>query len=101
MRTIMAIRTGFAGDIGRGMVNEPAHKCRRVMAIAAVGSGCSGYMIRDLASGIQSIVTGFTCDWVPRQYAVIEYPPHVVTGGVMTKIASNSNVTRVRMRVRR
>ena len=95
----MTIRAIFTGNSGSGMVNKPTHKSRRVMAIATVRRGCSGYMIRNLTSGTQSIMTGFTRDGVSRQHTMIEYSAHVESGGVMAEITGLRNVTCIRMRV--
>ena len=36
MRTIMAVRAILARDSGRGVVDKPAHECRRVVTVATV-----------------------------------------------------------------
>ena len=98
-RIVVARGASLARDRGRGMVNEPAHEGRRVMAAAAVGR--RGYMTGNLARGIQSIVTGATRDGVPCQYAVIEHTAHVVAGGVVADVTRLSDVPRRGVRIRR
>ena len=83
------------------MVDKPADECRRVVAVAAVGSWSNGYVTGDHARGAQSIVTGLTRDWVPRQYPVIEHAAHVERGGVMATVTGLSDVAGIGVRVRR
>lgn len=60
MRTVMAIRAldTAAGHRGTGVVDKPAHKGGRVMAITTVRRGGRADMTRNLTYGIQSIMTG-------------------------------------------
>ena len=101
MRAVMAVRALLAGDIRRGMVDEPAHECRSVVAVAAIGGWTDRYVTRNHACCAQSIVTGLTRDGVPRQYPVIEHTAHVERGGVMAAVARLSNVSRIGVRIRR
>ena len=57
-------------------------------------------MPSDLTGGTQAIVTRLTRDGMPRQYAVIEHPAHVVGGGVVADVTRLSDVTRQRVRMR-
>lgn len=97
----MAVRALLARDSGRGMVNKATHKCRRVVAVAAVGRWGNGYMTSDHAGGTQSIVTGLTRDGVPRQCPVIERTTQVESGGGVAAVTGLSNVARIGVRIRR
>ncbi len=98
---VMAGRATHARDSGRGMVHEPADERRRVVTIAAVGSWSRGYVALDLARGVQSIMAGTAHYRMPRQYAVIEHPAHVVTRGGVADIARLSDVSGRGVRIRR
>lgn len=97
----MAVRAILARDSGRGVVDKPAHKRRRVVTVTTVRSRRSGYMTGNLACGIQSVMTGLARYGVACQYAVIEHAAYVVTGGVVAEVTGLGDVARGRVRVRR
>lgn len=101
MRTIVAVRAILARDSGRGMVDKPADKRRRVVTVATVRSRRNGYMTSNPACGIQSVMTGLARYGVACQYAVIEHAAHVVTRDVVANVTCLSNVPCRGVRIRR